>query len=340
MIDVVGHEEDIYEQLENIKKQRVNSSFTLNDLVLIHSTNHFPYEGVIKPVADVPILTKPSNYLSNIMINRLKVKMENEGVNLFSDEGMEYFSSVSNELKPYSSQYRSTVHFCINGLVSTHDPMKGNFDNRNYIIVIPLKDVLESQIISLRAEDTFIQGQVPLTFDSYILVPNEVYNTNIALNNNDHIIPYNGDSKTALTSFLLSKGYVSLAISTYGYEESSTSDKIEQVIDSISKQKNISRDPHRFSGTYRSDDEKSLIIWDMYTNLFEDYLRQAFDNDTLTKEDLIGIINNIEIATYKMIVNDFNQKIEQKVIDGKWPTNNELLDGATLSFDYDKGIEI
>ena len=87
---------------------------------------------------------------------------------------MDYFYGRNNDVeKPLCSTYRSTIHFTLNGLVGNH--MGGNFSGRNFIILDSFEEHKSDDIGSFHECDTFFSGDVRLSKDAVICMPEETY---------------------------------------------------------------------------------------------------------------------------------------------------------------------
>lgn len=87
------------------------------------------------------------------------------------NENEEYdkFKKMTYQYSPLSTQFRSTVHFTLNGLVSNHS--KGPFDNKNFIVIDKLSKHLGiDDFRSIRMEETFVSGGFPISNESIILI--------------------------------------------------------------------------------------------------------------------------------------------------------------------------
>ena len=146
--------------------------------ILVHKTNYSPTDNEIKTQRN-----------SKATIN---VEMKN-------NEGISFSFSYKTS--------RDTVHFCLNGEVTSH--YNGNWDNTKYSVLIPLSDVAQKEnICSFRAEDTFFKGNVDIT-DGFILCPKEEIIEIQKNNPNSLVIGYEGDS---------AKGYADALLSMMGYQ--------------------------------------------------------------------------------------------------------------------------
>ena len=143
-----------------VKKTQENNkytNYTKENIMLVRTTDVFPANRTITTLQDSIFITK-------------------NGANFIHTA---YFYELDYEflkkLETYALHYRSTIHFTENGLVSSH--MYGNFDNKPFIILEPLKNQLESNVRNFAGQDTFIKGNVTLSQDAIIIIRVEYYET-------------------------------------------------------------------------------------------------------------------------------------------------------------------
>ena len=138
--------------------------------------------------------------------------------------------------------------------------------------------------------------------------------------------------------------------------ESETSSMITDFI----RSKDYPLDKHCYSKSYQEDDEKTLILWKMYAENFYTYLFKQFTDigpyqDMIAQlsnyaalprakkmEILAEIIEKIGIDNYAFMVREYNHNIEGQIKAGTYPTNKEILKGATFGYaiDFDEDKEI
>ena len=136
---------------------------SIEDLVMVHKTNFFPY-GAIKTQYETGLADKKTY---KCVIN-----------------GEEKIFHI-----PYRS-YRNTAHFCLNGAVESH--AYGSWDGAKYAILMPLAKNKE-KIVAGTECDLFSFGSVPITDNAYILCPKDEMNTMRNANPSAHIIGFEGD---------------------------------------------------------------------------------------------------------------------------------------------------
>ena len=136
---------------------------SIEDLVMVHKTNFFPY-GAVKTQYETGLADKKTY---KCVIN-----------------GEEKIFHI-----PYRS-YRNTAHFCLNGAVESH--AYGSWDGAKYAILMPLAKN-KDKIVAGTECDLFSFGSVPITDNAYILCPKDEMNTMRNANPSAHIIGFEGD---------------------------------------------------------------------------------------------------------------------------------------------------
>ena len=83
---------------------------------------------------------------------------------------IETFEIDDNEYQYHKPTARNTIHFSVNGPVSEHG--SGNaWDSMPYAIFISFDDIPREQIVEAPPMDTFVEGSVQLTENTYVLCP-------------------------------------------------------------------------------------------------------------------------------------------------------------------------
>ena len=348
------------QKLIELMDEKVNKGYyDASDIVLVRVTDFLPIGGGIPSISNVPFVCKP--YLSTynaIYSYYLKSDEILKKLNDAFDKEQDFQRKIviQKEIKkreevikemvlkntPYATQYRSTIHFCLNGLVSSH--MYGDF-NGKFVIIEPFifhEDDLN--IDSVRPEDTYFKENITLSSKAVIMV-NEDDKKEIEEYidiKKYNIVFYRGDKQIAVNNQLIKMGIIPEKIGEHGLRDSDTSSYIYDFI----KNKKYQQEKHCYSNSYKEDDKKSLELWHMYELEFYNYLLKFVgnfkDKDLLIEiindinryyserlvleELLIKIIEEIGIEKYSRIVNEFNTTILNKIQSNNYPTNNEILE--------------
>lgn len=118
---------------------------------------------------------------------------------------------------------RNTIHFTINGLVSSH--MYGNFEGRDYIIIEPLKHhINDISLCSLDACDTYFNDDMLLSNEAVLIIKEEKYNEikdkeeYVETLSKYKMFVYSGkNEQEAVREVLKYLGYDSFVVNDHGY---------------------------------------------------------------------------------------------------------------------------
>lgn len=320
--------------LERLKKEKAEREYNANDIVLIRSTDHLYSDHKLYPLSEIPFLIKINGNLKAIIMSKIG---DGRPPYALDDQELDELRNDANSYLPYSTQYRSTIHFTLNGLVRSHN--KGNFDNNKFIIIEPLAEQInKANIVAMRPEDTYIEGNMKLSNKAYLLVEANMLDElkcEFPFLDEYNIITYTGDRKDAVNMFLVRLGIIPETIQDAYIDKSETSDKLYNFIDQITEKLNISQDKHSLSKWYKEDDEKSIILWEYYDYQFYTFLLNkigikdseqdllleelvsSYNNDAITK-----LLNRIGLLKFKEIVDEYNQNL---LAIKDYPNNNILL---------------
>lgn len=346
------------EQLKLLKEEKQNKGYyDATDVALVRVTEHFPVNKVVPAICNVPFVCKINSDIKGAMFSILKendsvLKEINEQLSLvtaYSDEQYKLLQkregridellSIAMELSPYSTQYRSSVHFCLNGVVSNHS--KGTFDGKFVIIEPFVAHENDSNILAVRPEDTYFEEQIILSDKATILVEeNARESLSVIPNIEDYnIVFYKGNRDLAVNKVLVQMGIVPEKVEEHNIKLSETSRFLGDFI----TKKDYCNEKHVYAESYRADDLKNIQLWPMYEQEFYSYLLMFIKDENIkntlqnimlsesmmfNKEDLIKeIIVQIGMEEFKKITNEFNQKILSQIAEGNYPTNKELISG-------------
>ena len=293
----------------------------INNIALVRATNIIPYEGMVRPLSNVPYLCKRvGTDFSGAISNWLK----EEGITpkitpdvMFSekyDEVVKKNSRIVKEYLPYTADYNSMVLFSLNGICPDDNEngfANNTFSNKKVGVIEPLKYHIDD-VVSLHPTDTAIKGDVILSEEAIILI-NEAYFNELddikksELNKlNLKVKLFNGSLKDTIKDELennpnYSFETLSLSRASGGFVESATSNELKNNINNIAtnyqlpqtKFFNLLMEPDPNSSKYDQikDEVKNF-------NLVYDYYMQLFLKDLLM---FIGIEPNkaIELSTLK-----------------------------------------
>lgn len=341
-------------EMEASLKRNSNTQYeyTVNDIMLVRTTDYLPENRVMRPYSEIPnILKGQENFLCNE----------------FYGES----TDVLNSLETYYPYYRSTIHTTENGLVSSH--MYGNFDNRNFIILEPLKEQLDkANIRNFAGQDTFIKGDMTLSENSIIIVNalkyqellekyEELSDYNICIyngipsqykqqyiNENPNSLCAELQDERAVTSrVLMDLGYTPEIIGSHYIIQSETSDKIVKLNLKLALERGVEANAkHQYSNEYSDVFLIREEITKKCDRMLLDFIIK-FNELSILKDDFIdskgNVVKNTAYNLKSLIgydgliesVNSFNNTIEQMKLDGILPTPKEFVDNSDLDI-YNK----
>ena len=158
------------EILNYMLNRDLSKNFSMNDIMMVHATKYFPDNFVLKTSKDSKVAANDSKTITE----------------------------------------RNTLHFALNGKVSSHG--YGNWDDVPYVFLDPIKTHID-QIACLKDNDTFTYGSLKLSTDAIILINknvfDEVYQEHMEEINTrkNNIIIFYGDSKIVVDKILILLGY-------------------------------------------------------------------------------------------------------------------------------------
>jgi len=327
-----------YEQIRQqlIVEKLEKGKYDASDIAIVRATDHLPVDNKVVSLSNVPFVIKQND-------------LAHEAVDsIFEDQGLSYADrkQMARDMSPLSTKYRSSIHFCLNGVVLSH--YYGNFDDYPFVIIEPFKyHENDNNILAVRGEDTYFENELALSQDAKILV-DEKYADKVLESGIDEskVIFYKGDREKATEVVLLEMGVVPEVIGKDYIIESDTSDLIRNFIN----EKKYPADKHCFSESYRQDDLKTEQLMQKYASDYYTYLYNSVYGDITGKEEevsylstatpysqialysLKNVINQIGLDKYKEIVDTYNSSIMEKVASGQYATNNQILEGAPLGY--------
>ena len=330
------YEED-YQNL--VYEKRNKGAYDETDIMLVRVTDHVPNNGISPAICNIPFIISPNSMQNFVIYRYLKERYtDSKGETSLTEEEKAILNEKAKALTPLSTEYRSSVHFTLNGVVTNH--MYGDFSGEVVIIEPFACHEDDSNIISVRPDDTYFKDGVSLSKDAVILVPLEMKDS--FPDCGVEYVFYKGDRDLAVDMCLVKKGIVPEQIADSYIEESKTSGMLRTFI----SQKKYDTTRH-FDSTVRAEDnEKSEVLKQMYDKMFYDYLfgtvypngehRREYDLlittatsnwivDTERQNAFLGIVKDIGLEKYSQIVTSFNESIRTQLEAGQIKTNNELL---------------
>ena len=126
---------DTIEEFELLKRDLedelyIKRKYDISDFALVRTTNFLEEDHVLKALCKIPFVINTNNVPFSTMHEILRNKYN---INVYDEIEDEKLRLLVGKYSPLSTQYRSTIHFTLNGLVSNHS--MGIFNNNNFIII-------------------------------------------------------------------------------------------------------------------------------------------------------------------------------------------------------------
>lgn len=130
---------------------------------------------------------------------------------------------------------------------------------------------------------------------------------------------------------------------THSAEYSRRTELYQKYFASVTKEYGIEEIKHYYSPEYAEDDQKNLILWQIYDTKFYNELFDYFALKNEEKEYMIeyltsykngrseqtemlkNFIRRVGLEKYQKFVTDYNQNIYDAIFQGIYPTNEEIL---------------
>ena len=335
----------------------------VNNIALVRATNIIPFDGIVRPVSEVPYLKLNTSTQFGFAMSDLLRKVGKIAPVSFkvTREDIENRETVLKQYIPYMSDYNSMVLWAINGIVPDDSEIgfgNNTFSNKKCVIIDGLAEQLQlSNVVSLVPTDTAIRGNVKLSDSSIILIEHNEYDT-LSEHKKEQLSSLNvktfsGDLRQAVEQVLLETGrYIperpTLSRSDGGYRKSDTSEELKETIDCVARENNILQMYHfdiilnrygKISGELADEFDNINIVNKYFQRQFFEYISNKMNiNKRLasdlkyypdTKYYIEQLCNEIEaygIENYKKLVDEYNEGLEQLKKDGKLPTPQQIVD--------------
>ncbi len=343
-ISTVDKVKEITKKVRELQELRMYDDYTEDDIMIVRTTNIFPTNRIIKPLAEASVIEK-NKY--SFLCNSLRYQIDEDALK---------------ELEIYNLCHRTTSHMTENGLVLSHP--YGNFDNRAFIILDALSEQLnKADFRSFSGQDIFVKGNMTLSDKAIIIIKADYYeallesypeleNFNVVLyigipyedkkayeeDPNNSLAAFDiNDERAIVEQVLMDLGYTPELIGQSYIINSPTSEKIRDLNTRLAAERGVLCNLlHCYTPEYKSDIDDRDKISDIFDNLFLDFIAKNYNLDKstlLNKKGLIDsdtsykLINIIGIEGLKSMVSSFNLTIEKMQKQSMLPSSNELLKG-------------
>ncbi len=340
-------------------KEKQNQYLDEKDFALIRSTEYFPYNREFDTVDEKNGRGDISNFLTQALYDRemksiygenwLEIYSRNETIAYFNNntEGitdkeieeaqkfMESSKKIMNKFELPGVFCRSTKHFTLNGLVSSH--MYGNFEGNPYIFIEPLEEHIgDTNLVNLAAQDTFFEldrgdKKLILSDKCKLLMPVHAYKEVIKdpdlrkqIESYDLTL-FEGDEKKAVEMKLTELGYVSQDIGMHSYvtnkgldEERDFTQKMLTSIKNIAKINDINIGVHYQSEYQQKDNQKTEYLNEQINEDFNSKFSTQFNIDKsqlekLSREEIDRLIDSIGEDDVKVFLQDYKYTKEKEL---------------------------
>lgn len=234
-----------------------NQDYTIDEMYLVRTTDIFPNDKKVKSVAYDNGILKADSFI-------------------FKEILYDFPEDIRSNCQVAYNGYRSTIHFCLNGLVGNH--AYGYFSERKFLILEPFKyHVNDENIISLRSEDTYFKDYINL-YDAIVIMPKKIYE--VLKGNNElanyKIITYDFTREQIQEMYPVPEGFRNeysqtvfeqniircalqllcapcFTISSHGYYDDANSNSMNELINNIRQEHNLGFNPHFNSPIHQED---------------------------------------------------------------------------------------
>ena len=290
-----GKESD--ESNEYIAEKRLNTPISIDDFVLVRSTDYFPKHRLIETLDKHTMPQKSTNYF------------DEELIDLTGNRDISSYDI-------YNFINSRSIHWTLNGLVGNH--AYGTFTGRKYIIIEPFKEhVYDDSLLSIDEADTYFEKDMKLSPNAYILMPLTTYSEILSDKNskgdlqNFNVAVYDGDDTIATQMLLQELGYVYGGIGSWGFtlDRNTYSEKycgkLEEAMIDIATQlkkegKNLEETSvHQYSNSYAKDLKRTYELDIESVERFVDFLVSHCEKDLPADSIKKMIYQRMEIYSKK-----------------------------------------
>ena len=261
----------------NDQEKMVDLSFdelSIDELVMIHATNFFP--------------------------EKHEIKSNRGGQKIYTEE-------INGQIMVFNNS-RDTVHFAINGRVSSH--IFGNWDKMKYIIIEPIKEHID-QLESFRVVDSWIRGNVELSNKAILLVKDDEYDNLTDEQKKEYeIIKFRGDSAIVVQKLLIMLGYKPQTVKKDNWKNEKNGAKVQFF---VNEKYGTKMDSHMFSKA--SDLESHIITRNRFISSIRNETIDTYDGCfLLDKYEFLKLFikyafkykaKNLNVELLKIFINEF-----------------------------------
>ena len=335
----------------------------IKNIALVRATNVIPLDGVVKPLSEVPYVTKETgttfSYAMSDLLKKLGIIPPIDMAKYFTmtDEEQEQVAKdnkkILDEYMPYSSDYNSMVLWALNGLVP--DDINNTFSDKDVAIIESLEEQVEkgNVPVSIMPTDTAIKGKIELSPKATIIIRKERFDSmtdeekDMLSKLNVNIKLFEGELQEKVGIILdrdenFAHETLSLNREKRGYEESDTKEELLNAIDEEARKRNIPQvlffnlvtgQHDEQEGLKEVDEEfkNSVTVSDCYKKTFLNYLFSSLEMDESVKVNALTFMDS-EVYTKDLVAEIEKVGIEKykEVVDSFNQTIDELREEGSL----------
>ncbi len=239
-----------------------------------------------------------------------------------------YYSGELYEMPIVSS--RNTIHMVINNEVKDINQfISMNWSSCKYAVLTPLNSISRKQIKSGNPIDTFVEGNLQLNEQCWILCPSGEEDTLKKNNPNINILGYNGESV---------RGYAAAFASALGYRvEPHDNFKWKDAISASSYSELMKDEPFRTDLLHANTPERAKESVGMDVSIIVSICKAIKDNNFIkSKEDIPGFMAKMQEES-SGIIQISNEELERKINDYLEEHNSDQVfasDLVSTLYDY------
>ena len=312
-------------------------NYNIEDVMLVRITEHFPFGGVVRTPANANarVLEYPKNFSDSI-----KEIVDNLDVSLGEKE------KIKEALKVLISVPRTTIHFCINGLVGGH--AFGEFDDKPYVILEPLAKHIDD-VHTLRVEDTYFNDNMVLSSEVVLIIRKDIYEKikddpryQEDLSRFKLFIFDGKDEQLAVGVVLNKLGYDSFIVSSNGYVDgyktNQPAGRMYDFINNYAEVNNIDQTRH-FNSELSIDtklkmNDELIEITKQIVQIMATSLGKS-ENEIRELNNTIDASFNINTSLITNLINEYGlEKLKllvSKINQDKINSNNQVIDNININ---------
>jgi hypothetical protein len=332
---------NIFGRLNNLARniENIESAKTLNELVTLTDTS---LEELVSSALANPkkyclreedkkiiSVSRDDKIYSSVdelvLVHKTEFMPTNNRVASNLYKGVEHAKSfvLDKTRRDYSiREFRNTVHFCLNGEVSSHP--YGNFDERKYAVVLPLTEELVKKIVSFNVVDTYFYDFVSLE-NGYILCPLEEFDLVSASNPSVNVYPYVGKNVDQFADALVTLlGYQVEEVGMWSWANTFGNKRVIQVQEKY----NLECSVHSFSADHTDEKTKNAVEnSEKVMQILMNHIKDSYTNPIEIFDEIGKIMSNNDVLS-SYYYDNFN---DHSIRDTYSTTEDEILNDICMN---------